>query len=77
MDPTNKVNEELYWHCGKCGAHEKVEPTTPPYECGDYEKCIDCYAGWAVVVTLKQGAQMEQAVALGVEIPDFRKTQRQ
>lgn len=62
--------EDLYWHCLQCGAHEPVEPTTPEYKIGDWEQCIDCGDGAAHVVTLKMGGAYEQGRALGLGIAD-------
>lgn len=53
----------LYWHCVNCGAHESVEATEPAYERGDWEKC-EC-GGAARVMTLAEGARLEQLIALG------------
>lgn len=57
------TSEPLYWHCATCGGHE---PAQPEYEHGDHEPCITCEDGTAWVVTLKEGARMEQRHAMGL-----------
>jgi len=52
---------ELYWHCAMCGAHE---PAQAEYGHGEWEKC-EC-GGAARVMTLREGAQLEQRIALGM-----------
>lgn len=61
---------DLYWHCLQCGVHDPVEPTTPEYKLGDWEKCISCGDGAAHVVTLRRGAAYEQGRALGMTLRD-------
>ena len=51
----------LYWHCATCGEHE---PAQEEYAHGDWEKC-EC-GGVARVMTLKEGAKLEQRIALGM-----------
>lgn len=66
------MSEPLYWHCATCGAHEPVDPNGQA-EHGDREKCITCPGdnpGIAVVVTIKEGARMEQRHALGLPPED-------
>lgn len=58
------MGEPLYWHCRSCGAHEAVEATEPPYVIGDKEKCIDCGVAFAEVMTIRDAARIEQALAL-------------
>ena len=66
--------QELYWHCLQCGAHDPVEPTggteRDQYALGDHEPCITCGDGTAHVVTLRMGACYEQGRALGMCIRD-------
>ena len=52
---------DLFWHCATCGEHE---PAQPEYAHGDWEKC-EC-GGAARVMTLQEGAQLEQRIATGM-----------
>lgn len=52
---------DLFWHCAYCGSHE---PAQSDYDHGEWEKC-EC-GGAARVMTLKEGAQLEQRIALGM-----------
>jgi len=54
---------DAYWHCA-CGSNE---PAQPEYNLGDFEPCVHCADGTAVVVTLREAAAWEQAKALGRE----------
>lgn len=60
------AEQQLYWHCLQCGAHDPVEPT------GGAEQ--DEYAH---VVTLRMGACYEQGRALGMDIRDAWERARQ
>jgi hypothetical protein len=59
----DEVSEQLYWHCIACG---NSEPAQPEHERGDCEPCCLCEDGTAIVMTLQEGAQIEQRVALGI-----------
>lgn len=57
---------DLYWHCFTCGDHE---PAQIEYERGDREPCVNCEDGMAEVMTLEDGAKLEQEIALGKRVP--------
>jgi hypothetical protein len=60
------MSDQLYWHCATCGDNE---PAQPDYERGDKEPCVLCEDGVAVVMTLQEGAKLEQEIALGLRTP--------
>jgi len=64
--------QQLYWHCLSCGAHETVEPTGDEgaYSLGDCEPCISCDGGTAHVMTVKMAAAYEQGRALSMNCGD-------
>lgn len=57
---------DAWWHCRYCGDHERADE---PYEIGDKEPCISCGEGTAVVMTLKDAAALESAIARGIRKP--------
>jgi len=54
------MSGDRWWHCGWCGDHG---PAEDPYVNGDKEPCTACGEGVSMVMTLKDAARLESAIA--------------
>ena len=57
---------DTWWHCDFCGDHG---PAEEPYAIGDSEPCVKCGDGVSRVMTLKDAARLESAIAQGLIQP--------
>jgi len=60
------AERDKWWHCDFCGDHGLAED---PYVNGDTEPCIACGEGVSRVMTLKDAARLESAIAQGLVQP--------
>jgi len=65
-DSMEKMERDLWWHCDFCGDHG---PAEDPYVNGDTEPCVTCGEGVSRVMTLKDAARLESAIAQGLVQP--------
>jgi hypothetical protein len=68
----NSKNEQLYWHCLKCGAHDPVKIASDKDQpvLLDYMPCTTCNNGMVYAVTIRLGAAYEQGLALGLSVEE-------